>query len=557
MDRVRSRLIRFVSTLVSLAVVAAAVLAGAPARAHADGPRTTLFRAEFDSAPVGPLSAPLAVEAGTIVPQEGSAAIVTATAGRALVLDGAGGQSTALMQWRNFPGALPVQGNREQQLAISGEFASSTTAGTTSFGLLSGSNFFEFFSFGPGGSLTRAGQSLGLSYAISATVRLDARIEFARGGNAGLVRVTLRSGGARSFVVPLDSAFTLATLNQLRLQVASGGGSVTTDRLLAQLKTKGDDDEPPAVIIIGDDDIEREIEVIGGITFISIKITIINTGGDARGVFLILDRDDLDDLDLAEISFLDGIGFVSTLDDARIVIGLGQNNIIRRDGKVKVKVRMKVKATVKVDVKVNMRFRLTFGDSAGSQEVVLAPVPVVVPVIVQPVVVVQRLPISAIDVRFTGFWRSRGGLEIFGLPLTGPITRADGIVVQYFERARLEFHPDLRGTPYEILIGLLGVELGYSTPQTTTTAPTDTVELRWYFPATGHLIGRPFRTFWQSRGGLLTFGLPIGPAKEENGRQVQYFERARLEYFPDLAGSRYEVQIGHLGVASLETGRDR
>jgi len=30
--------------------------------------------------------------------------------------------------------------------------------------------------------------------------------------------------------------------------------------------------------------------------------------------------------------------------------------------------------------------------------------------------------------------------------------------VQYFERARFEFHPEAAGTPYEVQLGLLGAQ---------------------------------------------------------------------------------------------------
>jgi len=168
------------------------------------------------------------------------------------------------------------------------------------------------------------------------------------------------------------------------------------------------------------------------------------------------------------------------------------------------------------------------------------------------VVIIERLPLTVIDVRLAGFWRSHGGLDIFGLPLTQPLVQPNGIIIQYFERARLEFHPDLAGTPYAVLIGLLGVELGHSTPVSTTTTPTSTSELVWYFPATNHLIGTPFRTYWKNRGGLAIFGLPIGEAQLEDGRLVQYFERARFELHPELAGTAYEVQLGQLGVLTLQ-----
>jgi hypothetical protein len=53
------------------------------------------------------------------------------------------------------------------------------------------------------------------------------------------------------------------------------------------------------------------------------------------------------------------------------------------------------------------------------------------------------------------------------------------VIVQYFERARLEYHPELAGTQYEVLIGLLAVELGYATPAVA--APTDMFDVQWYY----------------------------------------------------------------------------
>ena len=47
---------------------------------------------------------------------------------------------------------------------------------------------------------------------------------------------------------------------------------------------------------------------------------------------------------------------------------------------------------------------------------------------------------------------------MYGLPLTDAYFD-NGRLVQYFERNRFEHHPENAGTPYEILLGLLGVEL--------------------------------------------------------------------------------------------------
>lgn len=65
---------------------------------------------------------------------------------------------------------------------------------------------------------------------------------------------------------------------------------------------------------------------------------------------------------------------------------------------------------------------------------------------------------------FLSFWRSNGGLAIFGYPISeefSEVNPSDGkpYTVQYFERARFEYHPEYRGTPYEVMLGRVGAEL--------------------------------------------------------------------------------------------------
>jgi hypothetical protein len=64
---------------------------------------------------------------------------------------------------------------------------------------------------------------------------------------------------------------------------------------------------------------------------------------------------------------------------------------------------------------------------------------------------------------FKDEWESRGGLEVFGYPLTEEFgaETADGrkYVAQIFERARFEWWPDRVGTGEEITYGLLVVEM--------------------------------------------------------------------------------------------------
>ncbi len=59
---------------------------------------------------------------------------------------------------------------------------------------------------------------------------------------------------------------------------------------------------------------------------------------------------------------------------------------------------------------------------------------------------------------FRAYWEGHGGLSLYGLPLTDAHYE-NGRIVQYFERNRFEYHPEYAGSPYDVLLGLLGVEL--------------------------------------------------------------------------------------------------
>ncbi len=64
---------------------------------------------------------------------------------------------------------------------------------------------------------------------------------------------------------------------------------------------------------------------------------------------------------------------------------------------------------------------------------------------------------------FLVYWREHGGLAQQGLPLTNLFLEANPtsggfLPTQYFERARFEWHADLYGTPYAVLLGRLGDE---------------------------------------------------------------------------------------------------
>jgi hypothetical protein len=161
---------------------------------------------------------------------------------------------------------------------------------------------------------------------------------------------------------------------------------------------------------------------------------------------------------------------------------------------------------------------------------------------------------------FQAFWEANGGLPRFGYPLTEEIIEPEPgsgrpHVVQYFERARFEYFPENAGTPYEVQLGLLGNAMlqrsgvDWQTQSKVDGAPPECL----FFAATGHSLCPPFLDRWNQLGGLPLLGQPITEPfqaiRKDTGQPytVQYFERARFEYFPENAGTPYEVQLGLLG----------
>ncbi len=146
---------------------------------------------------------------------------------------------------------------------------------------------------------------------------------------------------------------------------------------------------------------------------------------------------------------------------------------------------------------------------------------------------------------FQDFYQRWGGVPVFGYPL-GPATFENGYLVQYFERQRFEYHPEYAGTDYAVLLGLLGKEV--ATREGRDLRPVAPVPDRRYIAETGHTIAPEFLSYWENRGGVRLFGYPITEPFWENGLLIQYFERARFEYHPELAGTEWAVLLGRLGV---------
>ncbi len=150
---------------------------------------------------------------------------------------------------------------------------------------------------------------------------------------------------------------------------------------------------------------------------------------------------------------------------------------------------------------------------------------------------------------FLSVWRASEGLLTLGQPISAPF-RDGELMVQYFERGRLELHPAYNNA---VLRGRVGAEyaaaLGRSFPLPTSAARASPA--RRFFAETGYTLGPPFLAFWEAHGAIDVFGLPISePRWEYVGgalRQVQYFERARLEVDPRPADPVNAVRISDLG----------
>ncbi len=60
---------------------------------------------------------------------------------------------------------------------------------------------------------------------------------------------------------------------------------------------------------------------------------------------------------------------------------------------------------------------------------------------------------------FRAYWEKYGGLAIFGYPISPEMQDANGVTVQWFERARFEWHPGTWPARYDVLLGRIGAEL--------------------------------------------------------------------------------------------------
>ncbi|NUM48700.1 MAG: hypothetical protein HUU38_28670 [Anaerolineales bacterium] len=133
---------------------------------------------------------------------------------------------------------------------------------------------------------------------------------------------------------------------------------------------------------------------------------------------------------------------------------------------------------------------------------------------------------------------------VYGYPITEQMTSKEGLIVQYFQKVRFELHPE-QPTGQQVQLTPLG-RLMYK-PGTPFSISKNPATCRTF--DSGFDVCYSFLEFFDQQGGLPQFGLPISEVEEREGRLVQYFEYARLEWHPDSveAGLSQEVQLSYLG----------
>nr|PZN60342.1 MAG: hypothetical protein DIU58_16155 [Sphaerobacter thermophilus] len=159
---------------------------------------------------------------------------------------------------------------------------------------------------------------------------------------------------------------------------------------------------------------------------------------------------------------------------------------------------------------------------------------------------------------FRSYWENFGGLATFGYPVTEEFVE-NGLTVQYFERARFEWHPGVWPERYDVLLGLLGRDMtaGRGDEPPFQRANPGAADSCTYFEATGHNLCFGFRSYWEAFGGLAIYGYPISEEFVERNPDtgelytVQYFERARFEWHPGEFPPRFDVLLGRIGAWAL------
>lgn len=180
----------------------------------------------------------------------------------------------------------------------------------------------------------------------------------------------------------------------------------------------------------------------------------------------------------------------------------------------------------------------------------------------------SAVPLQSTDGMFfkdSGFWvrgefltyykAAPDPVRQFGNPISDamPDPIRPGIQVQYFDRARMDYDPTKPAGQRVSLAKLGQILRNESKPGDALDFSSNTTMCRTF--ANSHHVCFAFLQFYDRYKGAAYFGQPISETEILDGMLVQYFEKARLEWRPDLpAGERvvltalgqldYDIHIG-------------
>ncbi|MFN2145972.1 MAG: hypothetical protein ACK2T7_11525 [Anaerolineales bacterium] len=161
-------------------------------------------------------------------------------------------------------------------------------------------------------------------------------------------------------------------------------------------------------------------------------------------------------------------------------------------------------------------------------------------------VTAQELPPDKIDETghyilgefYTYYYSNPNYKAVFGDPITEAIIEeGTGLMVQYFEYARFEYHPDqplghrVKLTP----IGSRLYEHGEYMPGLTSDTPNCHQEPNWDYP-----VCYAFYPQYLKLGGEAQLGVPVSGMEVLKGWVVQFFEYGKLEWHPQ---NPYESEV--------------
>jgi hypothetical protein len=142
--------------------------------------------------------------------------------------------------------------------------------------------------------------------------------------------------------------------------------------------------------------------------------------------------------------------------------------------------------------------------------------------------------------------------EIYGYPITEAFQeQTHERIVQYFEKARFELVPD---NPPELRVRITELGSYFFTPAGQELPLPSNFPACKHFEETGKRVCYAFLDYFEDNGGAAQFGYPLSNFEIQDELIVQYFQRARFEWHPELPpgkrvgltnlGYRYFYKIG-------------